>query len=194
MNNNDATAPCTTEQVCHLCGSPIELESYDQKSRLTKKMKHERLCFNCAFWTDKFENPPKGREIINGSHYILHPWNNDRFGRFNGFGTGGFYILHNDGTVLRSNDVWFQGNIPERFKDKFPNTARAITRSAYTKLKDNVLFKCDRKGCFDRYHCFFYHADEIEKNGAWNEVPANHVIGGEECELFLDKDKIFING
>lgn len=192
MNYNDAMAPCATDQVCHICGSPLDLESYNQKEPLVKKMRHEHLCFNCAFWLDKSENPPKGREIINGSHYVFHNWNSGS-GRFCGFGGRPFYALRNDGTVIRSNNVWFQGNIPDRFKDRFPNTARLITRNAYTKLKDNVLFRCDRKGCFDRYHCFFYHADEIEKNGAWNKVPANHVVGSEECELFLNKDKIFIN-
>ncbi len=185
-------ASCATDQVCHLCGAPIELESYDIKAKLVRKMKHEHICFSCAFWTDKIENPSKGREIINGFHYIFSPWNSGEK-RFRGLNGSPYYALHNDGTAIRSNNVWVQGRIPDRFRELLPDTAKLITRNAYTKLKDNVLFKCERKGCFDRYHCFFYHADEIEKNGAWNTVPANHVVGSEECELFLDKDKIFIN-
>lgn len=189
MNNNDATAMAQNDK-CHLCGSEIGLSEYNQKEKLVQKMKNEHICFKCAFWKDKAEHPAPGREIINGTHYMFNKWNSDDHG-FRGCGGSSHYILRTDGTVVRSNNVWIQGDIPNHFLDLLPDTAKFITREAYNKLKDNVSFKCERKGCFDRYHCYFYHADEMEKNGAWNKVPLNHVVGSEECELFLDKDKVF---
>lgn len=190
MTNRDATEACTNKELCSCCGVPMEIDTFDQRASLTKLMHKKQLCFTCAFWKDKIENPVPDREIINGSHYVIHEWQSERC-HFQGFGGASMYILKNDGTVKRSNNVWFQGNIPDRFKSELSNTAKFITKTAYYKIKENVNFSCNKKGCWDRYNCFFYHPEEMEKQGAWNKVPDSHKPGNECCELFLNKDNVF---
>lgn len=177
---------------CKICGAPQNLDSFDQRAIITKKMANEQLCFNCAFWKDKVDNPVPGREIIDGCHYTFHPWIENRHG-FMGHAGQSYYILHNDGTVLRSNNVWFQGTIPERFKAMLPDTAKIITKEAYDRISKEGQFHCPKKGCWDRHHCFFYHAEEHEADGPYNIVPDNYKVGGEKCELFLDKSKMYLN-
>lgn len=191
MTNRDAMGACTNNETCSCCGAPMEIDTFDQRASLTIFMRKRQLCFTCAFWKDKIENPHPDREIINGSHYVFHKSLSEHR-HFQGFGGTTMYILKNDGTVKRSNNVWFQGNIPDRFRQQLPDTAKFIAKAAYYRIRDNFQFSCNKKGCWDRYDCFFYHPEEMEKQGAWNQVPKNHTPGGECCELFLNKDNVFI--
>lgn len=190
MNDYDAMAHSSDDR-CVYCGAPINIKDFDKKSPVPQIMARERLCFTCAFWKEKIENPHPDREIVNGFHYVINPWLYSR-GFFQGFGGKSMYLLRNNGTVTRSNNVWCQGEIPERFRSQLPNTARFITRRAYDKIKNNIYFTCNKKGCWDRYHCYFYDPEQEKANGAWNTIPDNYVVGSEGCELFLDKNKTFI--
>lgn len=190
MTNCDAMEACANKELCSCCGLPTDVADFDQRASITILMRKQRLCFTCAFWMDKIKNPLPGREIINGSHYVLNQWMSEH-SHFQGFGGKAMYVLKNDGTVRRSNNVWFQGIVPERFKEQLPDTARFITKTAYYKIRENVNFHCNKKGCWDRYNCFFYHKEEMERNGAWNQIPESHKPGSEGCELFLNKDNVF---
>lgn len=177
-------------KTCSICGGPMDIEEYDTRAILTKKMQAKHLCFACAFWKDKIDNPVPGREIINGCHYVFHEWLRQPI-PFQGSGGHRYYILRNDGSVMRSNNVWFQGHIPERFRPQLPDTAKLITKRAYYAIKGLECFKCQRKGCWDRYHCYFYDRSIEAENGPWNEIPANHKIGDELCESFLNLDTMY---
>lgn len=191
MDYNDAMESCANNNVCRICHTPINFEDYDQKDKIVQLMKRDNLCFCCAFWKDKIYKPSQEREIINGVHYIFYPWIPKKKKSID-IRNDSYYVLHGDGSVRKSNNVTIQGKIPDRFKSRLKDTARFITKYAYNKLKDNVQFSCNKKGCFDRYHCYFYNTDIMERYGAWNKIPSNHVVGSEGCELFLDKDKVFI--
>lgn len=41
------------------------------------------------------------------------------------------YAQKTDGTVLVSNDVWYQGEVPEAFKHIIPDNAKFITKEQY---------------------------------------------------------------
>jgi len=164
-------------------------ENYNQKLPLPQVMKKEQLCFACAFWKHLIDNPVPYRQIINGTHWTFNPWS-DKPMMFAGHGGRAFYIMLNDGNVLRSNNAWFQGEIPEHFRSQLPDTAKFISRTAYYKIKDQPMFQCQSKGCWDRYHCYWYDKT-VEVDGAWNKIPSNHKIGDECCELFLDKNVVY---
>jgi hypothetical protein len=181
---------CTHSHLqCRYCGSPVDLENYNQKLPLPQVMKKEQLCFACAFWKNLIDNPVPYRQIINGTHWTFNPWS-DKPMMFAGHGGRAFYIMLNDGNVLRSNNAWFQGEIPEHFRSQLPDTAKFISRTAYYKIKDQPMFQCQSKGCWDRYHCYWYDKT-VEVDGAWNKIPSNHKIGDECCELFLDKNIVY---
>lgn len=99
------------------------------------------------------------------------------------------YIMKADGTVKRSNDVWHQGEIPEMFRHLFPNTAKFISCQLFRRLNNRSWFQCQRKGCYDRYHCYWYHPELTEPDGEpWNIIPDNWIIGGEMCPNFVNGD------
>lgn len=176
---------CTHSQLqCLHCGSPIDLENYNLKLPLPQIMQCKQLCFSCAYWIEKVNRPDPYRQIINGEYYVFFP--NDMKIDLAGHNKQTFYIMLNNGNVIRSRNVWHQGEIPLHLRELLPDTARFISRTAYYKIKNQPLFKCKSKGCWDRYHCFWYDID-MEVDGPWNEIPNTHKVGDECCESFLDK-------
>ena len=77
--------------------------------------------------------------------------------------------------------TWVLGNAPPSIADN----AMFITRQQYERLSIRSV-QCNFKGCFDRYHCHWYDLGN-EKDGAWNEIPQDWVIGDEKCESFTPK-------
>lgn len=174
--------------VCSICGQPININDFDLHQHLPKMMLAEHLCYQCAFWIDKARNPDPNREIIEGNHYIFKPFKEEKT-YFMGMRGHKLYIMKTDGTVKCSNDVWHQGEIPERFRSIFPDTAKFIPWNLYCRLSSRQWFKCQRKGCYDRYHCYWYHPELTEPNGeAWNQIPNDWKIGGELCPNFVNRD------
>lgn len=189
INQKKEGAP-SSELTCVCCGRPLELDSFNLKEPLVQRMKQENLCFCCAFWKDKIDNPLPDREIINGEHYVFHEWVLKKE-YFLGFGGRPKYIIKEDGTVKKSNNVWYQGKVPLHFREQLPDTAKFITEQAYNQINKNMNFQCRAKGCWDRYNCFWYRIEIEKEKGPWNLVPDDHIPGEEHCESFIDKDKIY---
>lgn len=180
------TLQCNIIQ-CSICKSEYDLNDFELRNPLPQLMKARGLCFSCSFWTDKIESPAPNREIINGEHFIFSPDNPNQY--FKGNGGKPFYAIHNDGSIISTNNMWCQGTIPDHFKSKLPDTARFISKQTFQKLQNNP-FKCKAKGCWDRYHCFRYDLSIEEKSGAWNAIPEKHIVGQEECESFINKNEL----
>lgn len=168
---------------CKRCGTLVDCMEYNPMSSTTKEMENKRLCFHCAFWQGKADNPSPNQHIVNGKCYLFHP-------HVKGRGET-LYAIRNDGTVACSSNVCFQGDIPEDFRPELPDTSKFITERAYKKIQMHPHFHCKSKGCWDRYHCFWYDIS-IETNGPWNTIPPNHKIGGEYCESFLNKNNVYV--
>ena len=100
------------------------------------------------------------------------------------------YYLLKSGQVGMANSLISYGKIPERFKALLPNEGQFITRKLYYRLRDNVGHNCQMKGCYDRYHCYYYHPELTEPDGPWNKIPANCQPGWEGCPLFINKAEI----
>ena len=169
---------------CKCCGVHIDIRDY-RRAPLKEMMLQEKLCYSCAYWVDIINNPPLHSQIINGRFLTFNPWETE-ISVFDADGKESFYIMQTDGDVRRSNNVWFQGEVPERFRNLLPDTARYISKDLYYKVKKHPFFKCQSKGCWDRYHCYWYDTS-LEANGPWNLIPASHQIGDECCESFLNK-------
>jgi hypothetical protein len=173
---------------CSCCGVNYETDSFDLKQPLPQMMVEKQLCFECAFWTDKIEKTPQNREIINGEHYMFGQFQEDPL-CFQGHGGRIFYAVHNDKTLVMSNNVWCQGTVPGRFRNQLPDTAKLISKHTYLQLKNNP-FVCKAKGCWDRYHCFRYNQSIEQHAGPWNIVPNTHIPGEEWCESFINKEQL----
>lgn len=169
--------------TCDLCGQKDDFSDYALSSKYLRIMQKRHICFQCAFWMDLAATPLPNREIISGCHFTVLPTTKRPHQVTNGLGGKEFYIRRIDGTLIKSNNIWYQGRIPQHFKEFFPNTADFLTLMHFQKLTNNP-FKCHAMGCWDRYHCLRYDM-ECEKDGAFNAIPANHRIGDEKCPSFV---------
>ena len=86
-------------------------------------------CFSCWFWDDMrkrdAENPARV-VIVDGGHYCYDDDVKDRW--MAGFSGSKFHIKFNDGREVITHNLWYQGIIPERVKEHFPNNAVFITK------------------------------------------------------------------
>lgn len=114
----------TSEKIhitCLECGKKEKLR-WDEKMK--DKLIKRQLCFDCYFWikyVDKVDHPYCVR--VDGSHYYIgieHPGHS----AFQGFGGKKFIIKFNDGRKIVSTNLWHQGEIPSRFRDRLPDNAK----------------------------------------------------------------------
>jgi hypothetical protein len=107
------------EHPCKCCGGLI--------SKPTVRMKTMMLCFSCDFWHNRIEEYKKSDPnlcIINGTQYqVLKETGDDR--RFNGF-AGRKFCIEKDGKQIITTNLWFCGDIPERFRSQMPDNAKFI--------------------------------------------------------------------
>lgn len=179
-------------RFCKCCGARMLFQGYDIQHRLAHIMNRETICYDCAFWQDIREYPPEHMEIVGNKCMKIYPVADKKDKSLILGGKGKMrYFIRNDNTVFQSNDIWFIGIVPERFRKDFKPTAKEITQKAFKKLLKNSL-KCKARGCFDRYHCFRYNL-ELERNGAFNSVSLNWNVGDEHCKFFIDLDNIYID-
>lgn len=108
---------------CIKCGAHVDANRY----RCSEEMTQRCLCFDCNFWTEHVQrdhNEDKDVFVIaNGIHYIIDESPNPYF---KGFGGAKFTILFNDGRVVKTDNLWVQGDIPELFRDELPDNAVLI--------------------------------------------------------------------
>jgi hypothetical protein len=58
---------------------------------------------------------------IDGQHYVICDESPDV--QLRGFGGDPFEIKFHDGRVVKTTNLWCQGAIPERFRDRLPDNA-----------------------------------------------------------------------
>lgn len=171
--------------TCKICGETKDnLNGYNPNSEIYQTMIRHQVCYHCAYWIYLSENHPIGYEVIGGVLYDVHPYVQIPYNKIKGSMGKEFYIYKNNGSVLRTNNLWNLGQIPIHFLGQHPDTARFITSRIFRKMiNDNHI--CNARGCWDRYHCFRYNFKN-EINGPFNEVPASHKIGDEHCPSFVN--------
>lgn len=176
-------------KYCSCCGVKILSLGYDRQNRIGHLMEQKRICYECAFWQDLIDYPPEYFEVINGQCLRIHPVADKKDKTLILGGKGKMrYFVRQDLSVFQSNDIWIIGNIPKRFMGKFKQTATEISLKAFKQLRRTPKI-CNARACFDRYHCFRYNM-ELEKDGAYNSVPASWKLGDEHCGFFINKEEI----
>lgn len=177
--------------VCDKCGRKEnvvgieELAKQDEKCRL---MISECLCSTCATWEQFIKNKSPNAEIIDGYAYIFNPYVLDISpGTILGQKGRKFRILRKDGIVKKSNDVWNIGKVPEHYRDQLPDTAWFITTKGYNILNALQGRLCNKKGCYDRYHCLVY--DIVNEKVKYNSIPRDYIVGTERCGSFVNINK-----
>lgn len=179
-------------RYCSACGKKIVKLGLDEKSRLVYLMNRDNICYDCAYWEELIEYPPRYMEVLGEKCIKVCPMADSKDKTLILGGKGKTrYFMRNNQDLLCSNDIWTIGDIPERFRPRLPATLREITKTAYKKLSRTTK-TCNARACFDRYYCFRYNLALEDGKGAFNKVPGNWKIGGEHCGFFIDKDNVYI--
>lgn len=175
---------------CRECGKRILLHNMNPQQRITRIMKDDSLCYECAYWYEILNYPLSYQEIVNNVVLRVYPEDKEPDptkilgcrGKYR-------YFQRSDNTLFCSNDVWIIGKIPEHLQKHFSDTAIEITKKAYLRLVKNPN-KCHARGCFDRYECMRYKIELEKESGAFNQIPSKWKIGDERCRFFLNKSEI----
>lgn len=112
--------PDVSSAPCRECGIPI-----NQVDRWGYPSHEQGLCFTCGFWHEKLpfaEDPSSVR--VEGTHYWIAP--DEPQPLFRGFGGSWFTIKFHDGRVVKTNNLWCQGEIEQRFRDRLPDNAEFV--------------------------------------------------------------------
>ena len=179
--------------TCTHCGKQIDLDSYIiHKQVLTAPMRENQLCFECAYWMDIVKHPIPGSFIIDGAMYTFDVIEQHRSIRETTKDVR-FILDQCNNTALAIRNIKSIGVVPEHFKEMYPDQYRFITYTAFRQVNHHIGSLCEAKGCWDRYHCFWYNKVAAEPNGPWNKIPVGYNPGDEMCENFINKFQMYVN-
>jgi len=100
-------------------------------------MKREHVCFTCAFWKVWVRcntGDPSWLRIGGVSYYVtstLQPGERAEYHPGKGFGGQEFFIETDGDRLIRTDNLWCQGNMPEWIREDYPDNARFITHEEY---------------------------------------------------------------
>ncbi|HVX12730.1 MAG TPA: hypothetical protein VHC22_16230 [Pirellulales bacterium] len=86
------------------------------------------------YWLDRIllsHDPSSVR--IEGVQYMLRP-ENETFHGFRGHDGQEFYIEFDDGRLVRTTNLWRNGNIPAEFSERLPDNAAFLTKEKFDQL------------------------------------------------------------
>lgn len=88
---------------CIICGKEIERSVFSNAHLCSSD------CFDVNFWNETLD---QDAIVVNGECY--HDFgNNKKIYGFLGHGGKRFAIRKNDGTILMTNNLWYNGKVPE---------------------------------------------------------------------------------
>lgn len=157
-------------------------------------MWQERVCFDCAYWNNWLHYPEPNTIIVSGNLYHLDkPLEKPSKIRLSQLKHCKYMLVVNTHDVYVCTGLTLRGRIPNAWKNILPNQYVFITRDEYYLISNYEATHCSSKGCFDRYHCFWYNAQLTEPFGPWNVIPSDYRVGSEMCPSFINKHKLYDN-
>lgn len=117
---------------CSFCKKQID---FSFGERAAKRMREKKACFNCDYWdelaNDRYDGRPVGgqRIICKGVHTVACAPSSG----LQGYGGQPWVITMVDGTLVKTGNLWHQGEIPAHFRARptMQDNALAV-ESAYT--------------------------------------------------------------
>lgn len=122
------------DEPCRECGQ-IFSTAYIEPCK--SKLLAANICHTCNFWLElvNCKNPIR----VGGCHYQDGGKTSGNRTDFNGFSGRVFQVRMNDGREFTTNNMWYQGEIPERFRDKLPDNAVFIQGSGPVSMVSRSL-------------------------------------------------------
>lgn len=108
------------DYICFECGE-ITHPSYVGNDEIGAVLKKRGLCFIDDFWTRAYADYQAGkRVVVNGASYAVGP---ERAPNPKGHGGQKFRIQYQDGRLIETTNLWSQGSIPVRWRDRMADNA-----------------------------------------------------------------------
>lgn len=154
-------------------------------------MREERLCFECAYWINYIANPDPNAIIA--SHKVIKQIEPFRYVNMTQARKKDmqFVIDLKTKQIYGCSGLIVRAEIPQAFWDKMPDQYKLISKDTYSRFYKFQAANCRAKGCYDRYHCWWYHPELVEGDTPWNKIPDNYVVGSELCPSFINKSQIY---
>ena len=108
--------------ICEICGREFDKKHFSGKFENICGLGN---CFHEKFWRIIADEKDEHVFINGGSYYI----EDENKGGIRGFDGRKFRIRKNDGTEIVTTNLWYQGQIPDNFKDILPDNAEFIRES-----------------------------------------------------------------
>lgn len=102
---------------CVICGKEIE------KSRYLDTILCSNRCFLKNYWNEIIKEKER-HVIIKGVCYFIGGLLSPNYTGFAGFGGRVFYIKYFDGRIVRTNNLWFNGDIPQEYREVLKDEAK----------------------------------------------------------------------
>ena len=105
---------------CVVCGKVFDYIAYGGDSRDVCSS----ACFTDKFWIDII-NEKDLHPVIDGKCYYIG--DEKSVSSFRGFDGRRFKLqMIDSGEIIESTNLWYNGDVPEKFRDQLPDTAKFI--------------------------------------------------------------------
>lgn len=126
----DECLVCATRTVvaCVECGDPDPHQcTTDRERRLA-----EQVCGTCDFWRMRlrYHGEPKPNHVVTDGWVCYSIGDGRGSASCRGFGGAKFTVRFHDGRTVETEDLWYGGIVPERFRDRFTPNAQVIGSGA----------------------------------------------------------------
>ena len=115
---------------CTECGTTQEFdyasEHWGESAEVNDKLAAmQPLCFTCCFWME-YVFLRDAADVVrkDGKHMAIGPAGKPPWVR--GCGGSRFEIRFSDGRVVTTDNLWHQGTIPDRFRERLPDNAVSV--------------------------------------------------------------------
>ena len=118
---------------CEVCGKEIE------KSQYMGCVICSGECFQKHFWMEIIKE--KDEHIVINGECFCDGGNvdNPSYPRFLGHSGRRFWICFKDGSTLTTNNLWYNGKIPDEFREQLPDTADFYWPNSNADTANNIF-------------------------------------------------------
>ena len=104
---------------CKICGKAFDETHYGEPYQDICSSE----CYSKQFWIEKIEVKDK-LTIINGECYFIGDENDTSY--FRGHAGRKFKIQKDNGEIIETTNLWYNGEIPEEFREELKDNAKFI--------------------------------------------------------------------
>lgn len=137
----DLNAVERSGKPCRFCNEPHYSLSYTKCPELTI-MHQMGVCYICAYWELKAQQP----QTLVIAHRIYSIGKNGQHApkQFKGMGGRQFEIEFFDGKRMTIDDLWGGAEVPPRWRERIPNTARFLNGAGAETINGITYFNPSR--------------------------------------------------